>query len=133
MTWAQYGLIQSVDYNLLVTGDSSGSTNTANAALNTFWAVGNQNKGYGHAATPAVAVGDTVIATGKWNTLVVGTSNAATHCGTTFSTVTIPISGGPIAYLPNLITNIGNVYANRLNAVSQGTTSSDSRWSPTPP
>lgn len=125
MTWAQYGLVQSIDYNLMVTGDSSGAANTANAALNTFWAVGNQNKGYGHAATPAVAVGDTVISTGKWNTLVVGTQSAAAHCGTTFSTVTIPVTGGTVAYLPNLMNNLSNVYGARLNAVSQGSTAAN--------
>lgn len=125
MTWAQNGLVQSVDYNLMVTGDASGTANTANAALNTFWAVGNQNKGYGHAVTPAVAVGDTVIAASKWNTLVVGTQNAAAHCGSTFNSVTIPTAGSTVAYLGNLMTNISNVFTSRLNATTQGTTTAN--------
>lgn len=60
MTYAQYGTVQAAEFNLMVTGNASGSANTANAALNTFWAVGNQNKGYGQPATAAAAAGDTI-------------------------------------------------------------------------
>ena len=74
MTYAQYGTVQAADFNLMATGDASGTANTANAALNTFWAVGNQNKGYGHPATAAVAAGDTVAVT-KWTNLEIGTAH----------------------------------------------------------
>ena len=124
MTYAQYGTVQAADFNLLVTGDASGSANTANAALNTFWAVGNQNKGYGQTATAAVAAGDTVAVT-KWANLVANTASAATHQGSSITAVSVPVAGGTVTYLSAIPTNLTTVYTNRLNAASQGTTSAN--------
>lgn len=122
MTYALNGLVQSTDYNTLATGTTGGTNNPAVAALNSFWAVGNQNKGYGHTATLPVAIGDTVVAIGKWANLVANTASAATHQGSSITGVAVPASGNTIAYLSAIPTNITTVYTNRLNAASQGST-----------
>ena len=124
MTYAQYGIIQATEFNLMVTGDASGAANTANAALNTFWAVGNQNKGYGQPSTAAAAVGDTV-AVAKWANLVANTASAATHQGSSITSVSVPVTGGTVTYLSAIPTNLTTVTTNRLNAATQGSTSSN--------
>lgn len=124
MTYAQYGTVQATDFNLMVTGDSSGSANTANAALNTFWAIGNQNKGYGQPATAAAVAGDT-ITVAKWANLVANTAQAATHQGSTITSVAVPVVGGTVTYLSAIPTNLTTVTSNRLNAASQGSTSAN--------
>lgn len=124
MTYAQYGTVQAAEFNLMVTGNASGAANTANAALNTFWAVGNQNKGYGQPATAAAAAGDTV-AVSKWANLVANTASAATHQGSTITGVAVPVTGGTVTYLSAIPTNLTTVTTNRLNAASQGSTSSN--------
>ena len=121
MTYAQYGTIEATDFNLMVTGDPSGSANTANAALNTFWAIGNQNKGYGQPATAKATIGDT-ITVGKWANLVANTAAAATHQGSSITSVAVPVVGGTVTYLSAIPTNLATVTTNRLNAASQGTT-----------
>lgn len=124
MTYAQYGTVQAAEFNLMVTGNASGAANTANAALNTFWAVGNQNKGYGQPATAAAVAGDTV-AVAKWANLVANTASAATHQGSTITGVAVPVTGGTVTYLSAIPTNLTTVTTNRLNAASQGSTSSN--------
>ena len=124
MTYAQYGTIAATDFNLMVTGDSSGSANTANAALNTFWAIGNQNKGYGQPATAAAAAGDTITVT-KWANLVANTASAATHQASSITAVAVPVVGGVVTYLSAIPTNLATVTTYRLNAASQGTTSAN--------
>ena len=125
MTYALNGLVQSTDYNTLVTGYANGTNNPAAAALKSFWATGTVNAGYGHAATPAVAVGDTVIAVGKWANLVANTASAATHQGSSITGVAVPVAGNTITYLSAIPSNLTTVFTNRLNAASQGSTVSN--------
>jgi len=124
MTYAQYGTVQAADFNLMATGDASGTANTANAALNTFWAVGNQNKGYGQPSTAAAAAGDSIAVT-KWANLVANTASAATHQGSSITSVAVPVAGGTVTYLGAIPTNLTTVTTNRLNAATQGTTSAN--------
>lgn len=123
MTYAQYGTVAAADFNTLVTGYANGAPNPAAAALNSFWSTGNQNKGYGQTATAAATAGDT-IAVGKWANLVANTSSAATHQGSSITAVAVPVAGGTITYLSAIPSNLTTVYNNRLNAATQGTTSS---------
>ena len=125
MTYALNGVVQSTDYNTLVTGYANGVNNPATAALNSFWSTGVSTAGYGHAATSAVAPGDTVIAVGKWSNLVANTASAATHQGSSITGVTVPVAGGTISYVSAIPTNITTVYTNRLNAASQGSTTAN--------
>lgn len=121
MTYAQFGLVQSTDYNNLVGGDPTTTANT----LNAVWAQGGVSTkgGYGQTAEANVAAGDVVTAT-KWENLRTKTSNAATHQGTTLQTVASFTSGSVIAYNANVVTNVNNIYANRLNMSPAASTTS---------
>ena len=115
MSYAQFGTIAAGDYNALV-GANPGST--ANV-LNTTWATGSGAAGYGQTAEATVAVGDTVTAA-KWANLINKTASAASHQGTSISSVSAPVTGGTIAYLSAIPTNLTTVYNSRLNAATQG-------------
>ena len=129
MSYAQYGTIQATDFNTLI-GANPGST--ANV-LNTVWATGSANAGYGQTAIANVAAGDSITAS-RWAALVSNTASSATHQNSSISAVTAPVSGGTITYLSAIPTNLQTVYTNRLNAVSQSSTTSNtvvsgSTWS----
>ena len=120
MTYAQYGTIQATDYNTLVGGNPTTTINTLNAT----WATGGTTAGYGQTAEANVAVGDSVTAS-KWSNLISKTASAASHQGTSLSTVTSPVVGGTITYQGNSPTNLTSVYSSRLNAATQGATGSN--------
>ena len=120
MSYAQYGTIQASDYNNLI-GAAAGST--ANV-LNTVWATGSGAAGYGQTALANVATGDTVTAT-SWANLVNRTSNSASHQSSSITSVTVPAVGATITYNANVVSNLQTIYVNRLNAVSQSATSSN--------
>lgn len=121
MTYAQYGLIEATDYNTTILGTSPGTT--ANR-LNTVWAVGGSNAGYGQTAIANVTVGTTVTAA-QWNTVINTTSNIASHQGSSITSVAARVIGGTITHVTAIPTNLTTVYNNRLNAVSQGSTSAN--------
>jgi hypothetical protein len=121
MTYAQYGLIQATDFNTLV----GTNPNTTSGTLNTVWATGGTSAGYGQTAVGQVTAGGTVTAAGQWNALVSNTANAATHQGTSISAVTAPVTGNTITYVSAISTNLTTIYNSRLNAASQGTTTSN--------
>jgi hypothetical protein len=120
MTYAQYGTIQATDYNNLV---GSNPSTTANV-MNTTWSTGGGTNGYGQTALAQVSAGGTVTAA-QWANLVVAQANSASHQGTTISSITAPVAGGTITYLSALPTNIASVYTNKLNAATQGATTSN--------
>ena len=121
MTYAQYGLIQAADYNTFV----GTNPNTTANVMNTVWATGGGQSGYGQTALSQVSVGNTVTAT-QWSSLVTAQGNSATHQGTTITSITSPTVGATISYVSALSTNIASVYSNRLNASIQGATTSNS-------
>ena len=121
MTYAQYGTVEVSDYNNLV-GSNPTTTSTQ---LNTVWATGGGTAGYGQTAISTVSAGNTVTST-QWASLINTTSNAASHQGTTITSVTAPVSGGTITYYSAIPTNISSVYTSRLNAASQGSTTTTS-------
>ena len=120
MTYAQFGTIQASDYNGLV----GTNPNTASGTLNTVWSTGGTTAGYGQTAEATVAVGDTVTAT-KWANLVNKTASSASHQGTSITAVTAPVSGGSIAYISAIPTNLTTIYTSRLNAATQGATTAN--------
>jgi hypothetical protein len=120
MSYAQFGTIQASDYNTLVGAATGGTAN----ALNTVWSTGSSGAGYGQPAEANVAVGDTVTAV-KWANLITKTSNSASHQSSSITAVTAPASGNTIVYNANVVTNLQTIYVNRLNAVSQSATSSN--------
>ena len=120
MTYAQYGTIQAADFNAL----AGGNPTTSSGTLNAVWATGGTTAGYGQTALANVAVGDTVAAS-QWATLVGNTASAASHQGTAITSVSIPVTGGTITYLSAIPTNLTTIYNSRLNASSQGSTTSN--------
>lgn len=112
MSYAQYGKVEAADFNTLA------------GNLNLVMATGTGAAGYGQTSEANVAVGDTVTAV-KWANVVNRTSNAASHQGSSISSVTAPTSGGTITYLSAIPTNLTTIYNNRLNAATQGSTSAN--------
>ena len=117
MTYAQFGTVQATDFNTLVGGNPTTTANTLNAT----WATGGGAAGYGQTALANVSAGNTVLAT-QWATLVSNTASAATHQGSSITSVTAPVAGGTITYVSAIPTNLQTVYTNRLNAATQGST-----------
>lgn len=129
MSYAQYGLIEATDFNNLVGGNPV----TSSGKLNTVWATGGTNAGYGQTAVANVSAGGTVAAA-DWANLVNKTSNSASHQGTSITSVTAPSAGGTVTYLSAIPTNLTTIYTSRLNAATQGSTTSNtatyaSTWS----
>ena len=129
MTYASGSTILAADYNGLV----GTNPNTASGTLNTVWSTGGTTAGYGQTALATVAAGDSILAS-SWANLVNRTANAATHQGTTITGVTAPSTGGVITYLSAIPTNLTTIYSSRLNAATQGSTTSNavttaSTWS----
>jgi hypothetical protein len=120
MSYAQFGTIEAVDYNNMVGGNPV----TASGKLNTVWATGGSTAGYGQTAAANVSVGGTVTAT-NWAALVSNTASAAAHQGTSITSVTAPVSGGIVTYLSAIPTNLTTIYGSRLNAATQGSTTSN--------
>lgn len=130
MTYAQFGTVQAADFNTLVGGNPTTTANTLNAT----WATGGSTAGYGQTAVANVAAGQSIAATSQWAALVSNTASAATHQGSSITSVTAPVSGGTITFLSAIPTNLQTIYTNRLNAATQGATSSNtatfgSTWS----
>lgn len=121
MSYAQFGLIEATDYNNFV---GAAASSTANK-FNTVWSTGFNNAGYGQTALANVSVGQTVAAS-EWANLVNRTSNAATHQNSSLLPVTPPVTGGLITWLSDIPTNLATIYTNRLFAVSQSSTTSNS-------
>jgi hypothetical protein len=118
MSYAQFGLIQASDFNTLVGGNPTATANTLNAT----WATGSGTAGYGQTAVANVAAGNTVAAT-SWNALVSNTASAASHQGSSITSVTAPVAGATVTYVAAIPTNLQTIYTNRLNAATQsGTT-----------
>lgn len=129
MTYAVGGLIQATDYNTLVGGNPTTTANTLNAT----WATGGGAAGYGQTAAANVAVGN-VVAASNWAALVNNTASAASHQGSSITSVTAPQSGGTVTFLSAIPTNLSTIYTNRLNAAAQGSTTANavafgSTWS----
>lgn len=118
MSYAQFGLIESADFNTLVGGNPTTTANTLNAT----WATGGGSAGYGQPAVANVAVGNTIEATNQWNSLVANTASAATHQGSSITSVTAPVSGGVVTFVSAIPTNLSTIFTNRLNAATQGST-----------
>jgi hypothetical protein len=117
MSYVQYGLIEATDFNTLAGGNPS----TTSGKINTVWATGTGDAGYGQTAISNVSSGGSVLAS-DWAGLVNTTANSAAHQGTSITSVTAPSSGGVITFNSAIASNLTTIYNNRLNAAAQGTT-----------
>lgn len=121
MSYAQYGLVQASDFNVL----AGGNPTTTSGTINAVWATGGTNAGYGQTAVANVTIGNAV-ASSDWSSLVTNTSKSATHQGTSITAVTAPSTGGTVTYLSAIPTNLTTIFNSRLNAASQGSTTANS-------
>lgn len=121
MTYSQFGTVQAADFNTLVGGNPTTTSNT----LNAVWATGGGSAGYGQTAVANVSTGGTVTAAGQWASIVTTTANAATHQGSSITSVTAPVSGNVITFTSAVTNNLTTIYTNKLNAATQGSTSSN--------
>lgn len=133
MSYAQYSTIEAGDFNILINGFANGASNLSANTLNSVWSTGSQNKGYGQTVIVAETAGNTITAS-KWAALVSNTASAASHQSSNITSVTAPVAGNTITYLSAIPTNLVTINTNRLNAVSQSATSSNtatfaSTWS----
>jgi hypothetical protein len=129
MTYALYGKIASFDYNTFTGPNPS----TSSGAVNTVWAIGGNNAGYGQPALPQVPYMGRVYSS-SWANLINTTGTCATHQGTSITSITAPNRYGQIPYLSALPTNLTAIYTSRLNAATQGATTANtatynSTWS----
>jgi hypothetical protein len=120
MTWAAGGLVQASDLNTMLGGNPTTTANTLNAT----WATGGSQAGYGQTAVANVAVGDVVSAT-PWNGLFFNTSNAASHQGTSITSIANVSSSNVVTFYSAAQTNLNSIYAARGNAASQGSTTAN--------
>lgn len=126
MTYAQGGLIAAADYNGFV-GTSPSST--ANQ-INTVWAVGNGQAGYGQTAISQVSTAGTVTAT-QWATAVNTLNSIKTHQTGTGTGIGAPTAGSLITYLSTFSSSINTAYSSRASFSSQGSTTTGTVYSPT--
>lgn len=118
MAYAQFATIDAADFNTLVGGNPTTTVNTLNAT----WATGGGTAGYGQTAVANVTAGTNILASTQWASLVSNTASAASHQGSSITSVSTPVAGGVITFNSAIPTNLTTIYSNRLNAAAQGST-----------
>jgi hypothetical protein len=113
MTYSSGSLIVATDYNGF-------ANDTAGANINSIWATGTTDAGYGQSALATVAATNTITAT-QWASLVNTISSIASHQGTTITARTAPTAGNIISILAALNTDLTTCTTNRGNAIANGT------------
>jgi hypothetical protein len=116
MAYSSGGLIQAADYNGFVGVSPSSTSNT----INTIWAVGNGNAGYGQTSLSQVSQAGLVTAT-QWATAVNTLNSIYTHQSGSGTGIGAPTAGSLISYLATFSSSISTAYTNRLNANTNGT------------
>lgn len=117
MSYSSGGLIAAGDYNGFV-GTSPSST--ANQ-INTVWAVGNGQYGYGQ--TPLSQVSSTGLVTAtQWASAINALNSIRTHQSGSGTGISAPTSGSLIAYLSAFSTAISTAYSSALSFNTQGST-----------
>lgn len=113
MTYQLNGLIQASDFNAAV------------GNFNAIYGSGSGNTGYGQSILGTVTAGNKV-SYGNWNDLVTKVKAIASHQGSTTAGITAldaPQTGDAIVYMSGLTSAISTVTSNKLNAATQGTSS----------
>ena len=102
--------------------------------VNNVWGVGSGDSGYGQTNTIATVSAGTTITATQWATLLTRISSAASHQGTSITSITNPVAGNTISAYAALTTNITAIQNGRSNASASGTdstatTTTTSAWS----
>lgn len=114
MTYSIGGLIQATDYNGFVSTDASN--------INTVWATGATDQGWGQTAITTVSAAGTVTAT-QWASLVNNLSSMGSQTGTAITARSAPTVGLTISVLSAVAADITSCNTNRANAAAVGSTS----------
>jgi hypothetical protein len=125
MTYASGGLITAGDYNGFVGTSPSSTANT----INTIWAVGNGQYGYGQTPLSQVSTTGLVTAT-QWASAINTLNSIKTHQTGTGTGIGAPTSGSLIAYLSNFSSSLNTAYSSAASFNSQGSTTTGSTFSP---
>jgi len=123
MSYAQGGLIAATDYNGFVGTSPSSTANT----INTIWAVGNGQYGYGQTPLSQVAATGLVTAT-QWATAVNTLNSIRTHQSAAGTGIGAPTAGSLISYLGTFSSSINTAYSSALNFATQGSTVTGSNF-----
>lgn len=107
MTYVAQGLIQPADY--------SNRINT----LNTIWANGATNFGYGQTGLSGVSTGDTVTSA-QWSSMFNTITAIASHQGVGILAMPNPSTGSLITAVTDLDANLTTINNNRLSAATNG-------------
>ena len=116
MSYAQGGLIQAADYNTFL-----GNATASGAAINSVWATGRGDSGYGQTSLGNVSQAGLVTAT-QWASAVNTLNSIRTHQTGSGTGLSAPTAGSLISYLSAVSTSISSAYSSRTTASSQGTT-----------
>jgi len=112
MTYSVGELIQAADYN--------GFVNVSANNINAIWSTGSTDNGYGQTEISTVSTGGSVTAT-QWASLVNTLTSIGAHQGTAITSRAAPVTGGTIAILANVSTDINSLTSSRGNAAASGT------------
>ena len=126
MAYSQGGLIAPADYNNFVGVSPSSTANT----INTVWAVGNGQYGYGQTALSQSATQAQLVTATQWATLINTLNSIRTHQSGSGSGISAVTAGSLINYLSTLSTAVTAGYTNALSFNAQGTTQTGSVYSP---
>jgi hypothetical protein len=118
MAYSSGGLISATDYNTFVGTNPSAVANT----LNTVWATGNGQYGYGQTSIAQVASTNTITAT-QWASLINALNSTRTHQTGSGSGVTATTAGQVITYTAAISTSLASAYTSALTAATRSTVS----------
>lgn len=120
MAYSQGSIIAAADYNTLINGANQ---------LNTVWATGTGNVGYGQSAISTVASSGTVTAS-QWATLINRLNSIKTHQSGAGTGISATTAGSTVNFISTLQANVDSAYTNRTSFTTQGTTVTGSTFSP---
>jgi hypothetical protein len=122
MTYVTGGTIDDGDYNLFISGTTTGAANHSVQNLNSLWSAGTGDRGYGQGGSiAAVSAGTTITAT-QWANLFNRINTIASHQGSTVTSHPAPSTGDDIVAYNTLNGAITTIWNNRLNCAASGTT-----------
>jgi len=84
-------------------------------SVNAIWGAGSGDHGYGQTSTVSAVSTSTTIAASQWTTLLARISSAASHQGTSITSITNPAGGGTISAFTALSGNVTTIDTNRLS------------------
>jgi len=125
MAYSQGGLIAAADYNGFVGTSPSSTANT----INTIWAAGNGQYGYGQTAVSQVS-GTGLITATQWASAINTLNSIKTHQTGSGTGIGAPTSGSLVAYLSTFSGAISTAYSSALSFNSQGSTVTGAVFSP---